>query len=77
MTIEDTATVKGGIGLFTSGTLNAHFTDVIVDDFLSSAPVVYRFSFLTSRFKNFVDHLASYDNKTSLTIRPRIAAATN
>jgi len=26
--------------------------------------VVYRFSFLTSRFKNFVDHLGSFENKT-------------
>lgn len=82
MTIEDAATAKGGIGLFSSGNLKARFTDVAVDDFRSSAPVVYRFSFVTSRFKDFVDHLASYDKKIRLAqlspsanVAPQIAAA--
>ena len=82
MTIDDPATKKGGIGLFSSGNQNARFTDVIVDDFSNTARVVYRFSFLTSQFKNFKDHLASHDEKIRLSqllpsanVAPQIAAA--
>lgn len=60
----DSAISSGSIGLFSSGTPDARFTDVYVDDYGDSAAVVYRHSFITSRFRNFVDHLNSFEKKT-------------
>lgn len=78
----DPAIPTGSVGVYSSGTVAAKFTDIYVDDFRNSAPVVYRFSFLSSRFKNFVDHLGSFDRKTwrsvlgsTANVAPLIAAA--
>jgi hypothetical protein len=61
----ENATIDGGtVGVHCAGASNARFTDVYVNDLRSSAPIVYRFSFLTSRFRNFADHLGSFENKT-------------
>jgi hypothetical protein len=62
--VTDSTLSAGSVGLFTSGTSDARFTDVYVDDYRKSAPVVYRYSFVTSRFRNFVDHLNSFEKKT-------------
>ncbi|HEY2963643.1 MAG TPA: YncE family protein [Pyrinomonadaceae bacterium] len=62
--VSDSAFNAGSVGLYSSGNSEARFTDVYVDDFRNPAPVVYRHSFLTSRFRNFVDHLNSFDKKT-------------
>jgi hypothetical protein len=82
LSATDAAIESGSAGLYSSGTITAKFGDVYVDDFRNSAPVVYRFSFLSSRFRNFVDHLGSFDGKisrSSLTdtanVAPLIAAA--
>ena len=72
--ITDPTTATGGIGLYSSANSNARFTDVVVDDFKTTAPVVYRFSFLSSRFKNFVEQLGSFDNQTR---RAQIAPGAN
>jgi hypothetical protein len=65
LVFDETAAIGSGgtIGVHCAGSSSARFTDIYVDDFRSAAPVVYRFSFLTSRFKNFVDHLGSFENK--------------
>ena len=76
----DAAIETGSVGVY-SGTVNARFTDVYVDDFRKSAPVVYRFSFLSSRFKNFVEQMGTFEGKTSrallgaVNVAPMIAAA--
>jgi hypothetical protein len=77
----DAAIATGSVGVYSSGTVNARFTDVYVDDFRKSAPVVYRFSFLSSRFKNFVEQMGTFEGKTSrallgaVNVAPMIAAA--
>jgi hypothetical protein len=64
LSATDAAIPSGSVGLFTSGTRSAVFTDMYVDDFRTAAPVVYRFSFLSSRFTNFKDHMESFEDKT-------------
>jgi uncharacterized protein DUF6603 len=64
LSATDSAIPSGSVGLFTSGTKSAIFTDMYVDDFRTAAPVVYRFSFLSSRFTNFKDHMESFEDKT-------------
>ncbi len=82
LSAKDAASGAGTVGFYSSGTASARFSDVYVDDFRSSAPVVYRFSFLSSRFKNFVDHFGSFEKKTwrvalpgSANVAPLINAA--
>jgi hypothetical protein len=72
--VSDSTIATGSVGVYCAGNTSARFTDVFVDDFRASAPVVYRFSFLTSRFENFADHLGSFENKIS---RVAIPAAVN
>lgn len=78
----DATIATGSVGVYCAGNTSARFTDVFVDDFRALAPVVYRFSFLTSRFENFADHLGSFGNKISrveipagVNVAPFIAAA--
>lgn len=80
--VTDSAFGGGRIGLYCAASKTARFTDVRVDDLRLTAPVVYRFSFLTSRFKNFSDHLSSFDGKAwraevapAANVAPLIAAA--
>jgi hypothetical protein len=63
LTATDSAIASGSIGFFTSGTRSAIFTDIYVDDFRTAAPVVHRFSFLSSRFNNFKDHMESFEKE--------------
>jgi hypothetical protein len=70
--VKDAAHAQGTIGLYAAGRAEARFSDVRVDDFRATAPVVYRFPFATSRFVNFEHHMQSYAG------RPRsVAAAAN
>ena len=78
----DSTLNTGSIGVYSSGNSLARFTDIYVHDYRSSAPVVYRYSFLTSSFKNFAQHLNSFDKKTrratvapSANVAPILAAA--
>lgn len=64
LSATDSAIASGSVGFFTSGTKSAIFTDIYVDDFRTAAPVVHRFSFLSSRFNNFRDHMESFEKKT-------------
>jgi uncharacterized protein DUF6603 len=64
LSATDSAIPSGSVGFFTSGTKSAIFTDMYVDDFRTAAPVVHRFSFLSSRFTNFKDHMESFEDKT-------------
>lgn len=80
--VTDAAVSAGSVGIFSSGTSDARFTDVYVDDYRDAAAVVYRYSFVTSRFANFVDHLNSFEQKTwsatlggSANVAPLIAQA--
>ncbi|HEX5875661.1 MAG TPA: hypothetical protein VFY60_13520, partial [Pyrinomonadaceae bacterium] len=72
--VTDSTIASGSVGVYCAGNTNARFTDVFVDDFRTTAPVVYRFSFLTSRFESFAHHLGSFENKIS---RVEIPAAVN
>jgi hypothetical protein len=62
--VTDAAISAGSVGVHCAGNSSARFTDIFVDDYRISAPVVYRFNFLSSRFRNFSDHLGSFENKT-------------
>jgi hypothetical protein len=80
--VNDPALSAGRVGLYCAATQTARFTDVRVDDLRVSARVVYRFNFLTSRFKNFSDHLSSFagrawraEESPTANIAPLIAAA--
>lgn len=60
----DAAHPNGSFGLYCYDNAGARFSDVSVDDFRQTAPVVYRFQFTTSRFANFYHHLHSYQDET-------------
>jgi hypothetical protein len=62
--VTDAAHAKGSIGMYCYDNAGARFSDVRVDDFRQTAPVVYRFQFTTSRFANFFHHLHSYQDET-------------
>jgi hypothetical protein len=64
--VSDSAILAGQIGLYCAGNPGARFADVRVDDFSSTAPVVYRFKFTTSQFANFYHHLHSFQDETWL-----------
>jgi hypothetical protein len=64
LSATDSALASGSVGFYTAGTKSAKFTDIYVDDFRTEAAVVHRFSFLSSRFKNFTDHMESFANKS-------------
>lgn len=74
--VNDAEIKSGGIGLYSGGDPagfvppefrvppTVRFSDVRVDDFSSAAPVVYRFGFTTSRYRNFFHHMHSYQDET-------------
>jgi len=62
--VTDGSQVSGCIGLYCYDNAGVRFSDVRVDDFRETAPVVYRFQFTTSRFANFAHHLHSYQDET-------------
>jgi hypothetical protein len=62
--VQDSAIDKGRIGLYTWSNAGARFSDVRVDDFRETTPIVYRFKFTTSQFSNFFHHLHSYQDET-------------
>src|SRR5262249_1347725 len=64
--VIDTSLDQGRIGLYSWNNTGARFTDVRVDDFRQTAPVVYRFKFTTSQFANFFHHLHSFQDETWL-----------
>ena len=62
--VTDDSLDQGTIGLYCWGNSNTRFSDVRVDDFRGTAPVVYRFQFTTSQFANFFHHLHSFQDET-------------
>lgn len=56
--VVDSTHAAGGIGLYCWAMEGARFADIRVDDLRLAAPVVYRFSFTTSRFANFRHQMA-------------------
>jgi hypothetical protein len=64
LSATDATIDSGSVGFYAPGPSTAKFTDIYVDDFRSSVPVVYRFNFLSSRFKNFKEQIESFENKT-------------
>ncbi|HYO16918.1 MAG TPA: hypothetical protein VE685_27280 [Thermoanaerobaculia bacterium] len=62
--VKDDAFQSGRIGLYTCQSPGARFTDVRVDDFRVTAPVVYRFQLTTSLYANFFHHLHSFQDET-------------
>jgi len=57
---------SGSVGFYAPGAPAAKFTDIYVDDFRSSVPVVYRFNFLSSRFKNFREQMETFENTVNV-----------
>jgi len=66
LSVTEATIESGSVGFYTSGPSGARFTDIYVDDFRMTTPVVYRFSFLSSRFKNFKDQMDSFEDKSSV-----------
>jgi hypothetical protein len=60
--VDPTPITAGTIGLHTSGTLTATFSDVRVHDLSKTAKSAYGFSFTTSRFVNFLHQAQSHDD---------------
>ncbi|RKN70084.1 hypothetical protein [Paenibacillus ginsengarvi] len=61
--VQDATFDRGRIGLYCWGSEGGVFSDVRVDDFRSTAPVVYKYSFTTSRFSNFAHQVNSYNDE--------------
>ncbi|MGN8106875.1 hypothetical protein ACTJLB_02670 [Paraburkholderia sp. 22098] len=62
--VADGAHPTGGIGLYCWAMQGARFADVRVDDLRAAAPVVYHFSFTTSRFADFFHQIGSGSGRT-------------
>jgi len=76
LSATDATIDSGSVGFYAPGASTAKFTDIYVDDFRSSVPVVYRFNFLSSQFKNFKEQMETFENRTNLaTIDPIANAA--
>ncbi|GAB89860.1 hypothetical protein [Gordonia rhizosphera] len=58
--VTDSALRNGGVGLYCWGNTDARFTDARVDDYRPTAPIVYRFKFITSQYANFFHAMHSY-----------------
>jgi hypothetical protein len=61
--VADASMDHGRIGLYCWSNSGARFSDLRVDDFRATAPVVYRFKFTTSEFVNFFHHLHSFQDE--------------
>lgn len=68
--VQDGSYAKGCIALFASDSVGTTFRDIRVDDLRTSAPVVYRFKFTTSRFANFTHHVHSFRDMTFVATLP-------
>ncbi len=76
LSATDASIDSGSVGFYAPGASTAKFTDIYVDDFRSSVPVVYRFNFLSSQFKNFKEQMETFENRTNMaTIDPIANAA--
>ena len=62
--VDDEALPAGKIGLYSWKNPGVRFTDVRVDDFRATAPIVYRFKFTTSKYANFLHLLHSFEDET-------------
>jgi hypothetical protein len=60
----DATHTAGAVALYSFHDSGSRFKDLRCDDLRASAPVPYRFKFVTSRYSNFVHHLGSYDDVT-------------
>lgn len=61
--VTDSALESGAVGLYCWANTGAQFSDLRVDDFRESAPIAYRFSFITSNFVDVYHHLHSFDDR--------------
>jgi hypothetical protein len=71
--VDDASLNRGTIGLYCWANPEARFSDVCVDDFQQTAPVVYRFKFTTSNFTDFFHHIHSYQDESWRTDLPPAA----
>ena len=75
--VTDGSFNRGRIGLYCWGHVDAHFSEIRVDDFRTGAPVVYRFQFTTSQFTNFFHHLHSFQDEAWVTDLAEVQIASN
>jgi hypothetical protein len=62
--IANAAIDRGRFGLYAWADAGARFADMRVDDFRTSAPVVYKFQFTTSKYVDVFHHLHGYQDET-------------
>ena len=60
--VTDSEFESGAIGLYCWANVGARFADLRVDDFSETAPIAYRFSFVTSHFSDVYHHLHSFED---------------
>jgi hypothetical protein len=58
--VLDSSYSSGSMALFACENPEASFREIKVDDLRASAPVVYRFKYITSRFADFEHHIHSF-----------------
>jgi hypothetical protein len=62
--VQDATYERGASALYCASNSGARFSDVRVDDFSDTAPVVYRFRFVTARHADFTHQLHSFQDET-------------
>ena len=62
--VDDQALSSGKIGLYSWKNPGVRLSDVRVDDFRRTAPIVYRFKFTTSKYANFFHLVHSFEDAT-------------
>lgn len=62
--VTDATLPQGGIGCYAWGNAHARFADIRVDDLRADAPVVYDYSFTTSRFTDFYHQTHSFTGES-------------
>jgi hypothetical protein len=72
--VSDAAIDQGSVGLYCHANVAARFSDIRVDDFRKTAPVVYGFKFTTSQATDFYHQMHRYQDETWTAALPSIAA---
>ena len=67
---QDTTHKSGCVGLYCGQNVKGRFSDVRVDDLRATAPTVYRFKFVTSRFADFRHHIHSFPDSVFVAALP-------
>ncbi len=61
--VTDDTVEKGSVGLYCWGNTSSRFNEVRVDDYRQSAPIVYKFDFVSGLYANFYHQVHSYNDE--------------